>query len=476
MRKLVILVALLITFVSLSAHPWKPKYYVIVDTDCGFDDLRALCLMLASPEIRVVAVTTSNGVLDARTGFLKLKSLMYELHHEGILIGASPDTVVNPVRCVPAENLQWGKPLPDTAVIPQALDVVNYVFNNLNEPITFVNLGSLNTVAACLEKCHLFQQRVNNIIWSSGHDFTDENFNYSLDTIAAKKVMESNTTFFHLINGEYGAPFYTQPVSDQLSSIEGPIASIISSSIVYPDTRFSKAVFDELTLVFMHFSEMFVHDTVNTMIRHSLKPNISSHEIMQAFKQILYGETVNQNQVLSVFPTDTSSYFPDLQNVMMNTVKLYGMEEWTANTIAGELHRHLGVYAVIGVKMGIRVKDYFGAGIDEMGVISFAGTTPPYSCLNDGIQVSTGATLGHGLIQIGSEILQLPSAEFTYMNRKIAVSLREEYRVRIEQEISEYNRIYGLNSNIYWELVRQAAIKYWVSWERNDIFEIKVIE
>ena len=125
--------------------------------------------------------------------------------------------------------------------------------------------------------------------------------------------------------------------------------------------------------------------------------------------------------------------------------------------------------------MGIRAIDYFGTGIDEMSVVSYAGRTPPFSCLNDGIQVSTGATLGHGLIRTESDEFPIPSAEFTYMNRKIILSLKEEYRNKVKQEINAYSSIYGLDSDIYWELVRSAAIKYWTSWDRNEIFEIEIL-
>ncbi len=35
----------------------KAKYHVIVDTDGGIDDFRAICMLLASPEIEVIAIT-----------------------------------------------------------------------------------------------------------------------------------------------------------------------------------------------------------------------------------------------------------------------------------------------------------------------------------------------------------------------------------------------------------------------------------
>jgi pyrimidine-specific ribonucleoside hydrolase len=46
-------------------------------------------------------------------------------------------------------------------------------------------------------------------------------------------------------------------------------------------------------------------------------------------------------------------------------------------------------------------------------VLSHAGTKPPISCLNDDLQVSTGATLGHGTIPIAADPKPRPEATFT---------------------------------------------------------------
>ena len=91
-------------------------------------------------------------------------------------------------------------------------------------------------------------------------------------------------------------------------------------------------------------------------------------------------------------------------------IKKYGMDEWNSGVLANELHRHLGVFAIIGVKMGIRAREYFNTGVDEFSVRSFAGSIPPVSCFNDGLQVSTGATPGHGLLTVINDQPASPSA------------------------------------------------------------------
>lgn len=143
--------------------------------------------------------------------------------------------------------------------------------------------------------------------------------------------------------------------------------------------------------------------------------------------------------------------------------------------MANELHRHLGVFAIIGVKMGIRAREYFNTGVDEFRTTSYAGSITPVSCFNDGLQVSTGSTPGHGLLKVVDDVPAKPMAEFSYMNRKIRLTLRPDIAEKIISELKEINFIYGLDSNIYWELVRKNTIRYWLSLDRHEIFEIEEI-
>ncbi len=46
--------------------------------------------------------------------------------------------------------------------------------------------------------------------------------------------------------------------------------------------------------------------------------------------------------------------------------------------------------ATIGVKMGIRAREYFNIGVDDILVTTYAGHKPPVSCMNDGLQVGNG--------------------------------------------------------------------------------------
>jgi pyrimidine-specific ribonucleoside hydrolase len=166
----------------------------------------------------------------------------------------------------------------------------------------------------------------------------------------------------------------------------------------------------------------------------------------------------------------------DVELFVAEIIKKYGMDEWTSSVITNELRGHLGVFSIVGVKMGIRAREYFDTGVDEFSTISFAGSDPPLSCINDGLQVSAGSTPDHGLLTVRNDIPTTPSAEFTYMNRKIRLTLKPEIEEKIRPELKEINFVDGLDSNIYWELVRKNSIKYWHDLDRHDIFLIEIVE
>ena len=198
--------------------------------------------------------------------------------------------------------------------------------------------------------------------------------------------------------------------------------------------------------------------------------------IRQAMTDMINGAYfAERNIVFNRFPVQHEMFNYDIRPIIDSAIARYGYDVWKANVMTDEFHRHLGVFSIVGAKMGIKARELFGIGADMLEVTSYAGTKPPYSCLNDGIQVSTGATLGMGTIHLVSHGKTKPSAIFTYNNRSVRISLKKEYLDQVDADIKEGIMKFGLMDDGYWKLIRHNALKYWLEWDRNKIFDIEEI-
>lgn len=173
---------------------------------------------------------------------------------------------------------------------------------------------------------------------------------------------------------------------------------------------------------------------------------------------------------------------PAIEAMAERTIARWGKEEWRAVILTNEIHGHIGIYSTIGAKMGIYVLELLSRlcnKAEELKVLSFAGSRPPVSCFNDGLQISTGATLGHGAIEIAKSSADarveaifrfraICSTEAKEM--QLRVWLKEELRQQIAGDIANAVKQYGHTPD-YWLQVRRLALDYWQQWNRAEIFE-----
>lgn len=178
--------------------------------------------------------------------------------------------------------------------------------------------------------------------------------------------------------------------------------------------------------------------------------------------------------VLKSFDLPLEQYADDVQSIVGSCIERFGAREWKLVVTTNEIHGHLGIYSTLGAKMGLRAREYFESkGVSgHISVLSYAGTVPPVSCLNDGLQISTGATVGHGLISISGEPLKRAEALFTAGGSRLRLRLEPEYERQIQQDISHGVARYG-SSPAYWQYVRELALKYWSEWDRRAIFSVQ---
>lgn len=456
---------------SSHAHPWKAQHYVIVDTDCGIDDYRAINMLISNPSFRILGISISNGIVDAKTGYKKVKSLMHQFSHEGLLTGINPNEKIKPYNCKEAVNFSWGENEEVSEESMSSFDLINEVLNNTSAKITFICLASMNTICSAYEKNPALAERIDKIIFMYGNEKLTKCYNYKLDSTSFIKLIAADLPIT-LVNSDVFGITYDDDIIHEINNINNSYSSNFVNSLINSGSKYSKQWCDEFAVLYLFDPDLFDTEKVNGYDIYKINTLKGISHLEHTITEILSGNTPNSTQVLSSFSFDTADYKNDIRSIIPETILQYGKEEWLSCVLANELHRHLGIYNIVGVKMGIRAIEYFDAGIDEVEIVSYAGKNPPVSCMNDGLQVSTGATLGHGLIEISQDAPALPMADFRYMNRQVTLALKDNYLEIIKNDISSILRKHGLDTDIYWSEVRKLAIKYWVAWDRKEIFDI----
>jgi formylmethanofuran dehydrogenase subunit E len=113
-----------------------------------------------------------------------------------------------------------------------------------------------------------------------------------------------------------------------------------------------------------------------------------------------------------------------------------------ASTIdtARKLHGHLGPFLVIGVRMGVIAKKTLCASDEQCALLRAKVAVPlfpPYSCLLDGIQVSTTCTIGNQRLTI--ENSEEICANFTKHNasKTVKITLNPKMMKELKKKLSE---------------------------------------
>ena len=474
MKKQILIIALLLSFLASSGHPWKPAHNIIIDTDCGIDDMRTITILLASPDVNILGIIVSAGALSPYDGYKKMKSMLNSYHHEGI-----PVTINYNLRGLDLplpSSVKWGDEsnirVPETNGFNK---LCRNIVQNGTTGISFIALASLNSISELINSGVFTSEHVAEIIWSNGSLSRLSGFNYNIDRRSVNKILKCDIPL-KTIGYPGDKTFYSESFINDLNKINSrytaKICSVIKNSPGIDSHDFAWQAADEMTVIYLHYPDLFL--PTNVKDHQFFRPG-NIDDLRYHIIKIIRGETVSRNQVFKSIPTDTSFYQPDLQPFINDIISNHGIDEWECGVLTNEMHRHLGVYSIIGVKMGILAREYFHVGVDMIEVISFAGSMPPLSCMNDGLQISTGATTGHGLLNVTSEELSA-MADFTHNGVTIRIRLNEDIANKVNKELKELNFVHGLDSDIYWELVRQRAILHWKNLSRYEIFNISVGE
>lgn len=176
---------------------------VILDCDPGHDDAIALILALASPELKVLAVTTSAGnQTPDKTLNNALRILTLLDRHDIPVAAGAPKPLAR--ELIIADNVHGesgldGPKLPDPAFAPQAMTALELMARCLREspePVTLVPTGPLTNIALLLAAHPELKPKIARIVLMGGAagpgNWTPAaEFNIYVDPEAADMVFHS---------------------------------------------------------------------------------------------------------------------------------------------------------------------------------------------------------------------------------------------------------------------------------------------
>jgi pyrimidine-specific ribonucleoside hydrolase len=481
MRIIVISLLIILSNPNIWAQPLpvKLKHTVIIDTDCAIDDMRAISLLLARPEITIKAILSSDGSLSPREGVGKICSLLHEFNRDNIPV-ACGDVVtgVNPPWREFNRNISWGSQTGGQVTDLIAADYLSEELRRENEKIILVCLGSLTNVSNVIKKDAALLSKIERIIWYNESVKPLQGFNYECDKESANELFKSTMRIDVISNLNKDDALFDSSMYAICRQSKTQLAFVLSNvfnqqSVVEKLEQNHFRLYDDLVALYLTNPELFGINIMTDKLNVRYNQDYDVQGVKEAFCDMINGIYVSdRNVVFNRFPVQREMFNYDVRPIMDSAIARYGSEEWKANVMTDEFHGHLGVFSIVGAKMGIKARELFGVGADMLEVTTYAGTKPPYSCLNDGIQVSTGATLGMGTIHLATLRTVKPSAVFTYKNRSVRISLKKEYLEQADADINEGIAKFGLMDDGYWKLIRHNALKYWVEWDRNKIFDI----
>lgn len=471
---------LLLLLPQARAHSGKARFHAIVDTDCAADDLRALCLLLGNREVELLAVTTGEGALAPQDAAVRVRALLDAFHHQGVPVGVGRAVhAPAPAWRTHSAQVDWGDTAAVAGPFPAASELIARTLQGEDEPVWFIALGSLTNWSDALRKDPALAEEVERVVWYNSSADPLEGANYRTDTAAARYALGSGCRTVIVSAAPASRLVVTPALLDSAAAVGTPYARrIVDTHRAAPLSRLVAEghleAWDDLAVAYLFAPELFAGRPVDRNVEAVWLPDRAAADRAQAqLLAVLRGKPDSESRVFYGFPLDEGLYAADVVPILRQTVARHGPSEWRAGVLTNELHGHLGIYATVGVKMGIRAREYFNIGVDDIEVVSYAGSRPPVSCMNDGLQTSTGATVGHGLIRVAALDAPRPEACFSFKGKTLWLTLKPQFAERIRRDVRRGVERYGKDTEAYWQYIRGLALRYWRDFDRHAIFDLR---
>ena len=480
---LFILFSLIILKAQAGAHVISLP--VIVDTDMALDDIRAITMLLNSESVKIPLFVTSDGIRPPQEGVRNLNAILEFFNKTDIKVARGrkldkPDPEyrewIKEIKVPGGDNGSEG----DSSGASAPEEIAEMI-GSMEDSVIYLCLGPLTNLAYALRIDPGIKEGISFLIYFGAHpDDEYPGWNSLRDPDAARSVFSSGIRIYSMNLPEEQLIPFGVGLYEKITELKTPASRLLEKIHEAPEIKRLLSqdhfhVWDEMTVIYINDPSLFTFSVSGNRGKVMALAEIDRQGIYDAYLQALgYSADSHlrprQSVVLNLFPREPSLFREDVRPHISEIIERYGLEEWKACLLTNEFHRHLGVYSIVGAKMGVRAREILEAPFDTLEVISYAGSEPPQSCMNDGLQVSTGASLGRGTIQVSDEDPS-PEALFIYYDTRLTLSLKTDIWEEIKKDIRKLVTKHGALSQDYFSEVRKLSIQYWRDLDRRDIFD-----
>jgi inosine-uridine nucleoside N-ribohydrolase len=469
----------LVAFICLVAtpvlaHDVEHHAAVVIDTDMGLDDAVALALALQNPRVNIVALVACEGAAGGERGVEHLERMLHLFNRREIPLyapAARDDAKAPPFRDFAEESV--GSVLPTGAEpIRRSFSPDAYVSERGRTVI--LALGPLTNIAAALQAKPEIRKGIAKVIFAGTPD-ANKAWNARFDPGALATVQAAGVPLEYVVPGERAGRKPAAWRKGELTLGQGTSIGedFFNRLLALPRVRQHyleglESFTDELAFLYLVDDGLFWgQDQKKVYV-----PN-NHVEIANAFVRLLSDGRQHKGRVVFVDGTLPDTILQeDVRERKAAIIAKNGEAEWFAQLLMNELHDHLGVYSVIGVKMGLRAAEWLNAPQHAMKVTSRVPARPPMSCINDGLIVSTGSTPGRTLFTHKPAATDVVEVSFEYNRRAVTLRIQPEYRERIKTRFRALLDQQAPGDHEYWHGVREVGLDVWENWHRRDLFEV----
>lgn len=285
------MLSLMIISIGGMAQDDRPesRTLLVIDTDLGLDDIRAITLLFRQPEFRILGLITSDGATDPVVGAKNLAYLLNEWRNNDgngrepddllLGIGLTTDKPAPPFRTRASEVFTGsgltgaesneegqGKTMTNDPE-PTFTDTDTFYETLLNQTdnrsIVYLCLGPLTNLAHGLDRYPGLMGRINRIIYAGNSPANPElEWNTARDSLAARQVFgrAKRITAYSPVTREND--FFNQEMIRAILLSRTPTASLFREiffhEAVDPSDPPHLFLYDDLFSIYLGFPEFFM--------------------------------------------------------------------------------------------------------------------------------------------------------------------------------------------------------------------------